>query len=389
MVTIPLINQNVKKLDAPPIPRIQQAAKGYGKEHGELIDLSQAVPGYSPPEALLNALSQSAGDRAYLGYGDIEGEPILRQAYAEDIEYTHETTVASEQVMITSGCNQAFVTAALTVAGSGQSILLINPWYFNHESTLAMFGIRTASFLVDASSGFLPDPIELANAITPDVRAIAIVSPNNPTGAVYPPSLLKSLFELCVARGIWMILDETYQDFLPEAHGQAHDLFSEDFGNHLIVVSSFSKSYCIPGHRLGVVITGQSAIQQMAKVMDNLQICAPRAPQAALAKCMSELKLWRANNRIEINRRALTLSSAMSMLPDWQIDAKGAYFAYVRHPWPEQSSLSVAERLARELGVVTLPGEFFGPDQGRYLRVAFANVVSDVLATLPRRLSCA
>ena len=72
---------------------------------------------------------------------------------------------------------------------------------------------------------------------------------------------------------------------------------------------------------------------------------------------------------------------------EWKIDAIGAYFAYGQHPWPEPSSLSVAERLARELGIVTLPGEFFGPEQSRYLRVAFANVVADVIATLPKRLS--
>jgi len=382
-----LFNPNIAKLDAPPIPRIQQAATSYRGEHGQVIDLSQAVPGYPPPDALLDALSVYAADRSCLGYGDIEGEPALRLAYAEDREHTHGGGVSPEKVMITSGCNQAFVTAALSVAGSGQSILLINPWYFNHESTLSMFGIHTVSFSVDASSGYLPDPIELIKAITPDVRAIAIVSPNNPTGAVYPAALIRSLFELCVSKGIWMILDETYQDFLPEAHGQAHDLFNEDFDNHLIVVSSFSKSYCIPGHRLGVVIAGQSTIEQMGKVMDNLQICAPRAPQAALAKCMSELKPWRASNRIEINQRAAALVSAMPTLPEWRIEAIGAYFAYVQHPWPEQSSLSVAERLARELGIVTLPGEFFGPEQSRYLRIAFANVVSDVLATVPRRLS--
>ncbi|MEE9335187.1 MAG: aminotransferase class I/II-fold pyridoxal phosphate-dependent enzyme [Granulosicoccaceae bacterium] len=113
----------------------------------------------------------------------------------------------------------------------------------------------------------------------------------------------------------------------------------------------------------------------------------PRIQQAALAKCMSDLESWRASNRIEINRRAATLLSAMATLPGWKIDAIGAYFAYVQHPWPEQSSLSVAERLARELGIVILPGEFFGPEQIRYLRVAFANVVSDVIATLPVRLS--
>ncbi len=77
----------------------------------------------------------------------------------------------------------------------------------------------------------------------------------------------------------------------------------------------------------------------------------------------------------------------MDALPEWRIDAMGAYFAYVQHPWADESSINVAEQLARDYGVVTLPGEFFGPGQERYLRVAFANVVSEVIALLPERLS--
>jgi len=122
--------------------------------------------------------------------------------------------------------------------------------------------------------------------------------------------------------------------------------------------------------------------------MDNLQICAPRAAQAALvAQCMPELDTWRAGNRTEINRRATALVSVMNTLPKWRIDAMGAYFAYVLHPWKDESSVTVAERLARENGVVTLPGEFFEPGQERYLRIAFANVESEVIALLRERLS--
>jgi aspartate/methionine/tyrosine aminotransferase len=125
----------------------------------------------------------------------------------------------------------------------------------------------------------------------------------------------------------------------------------------------------------------------MVKIMDNLQICAPRAAQAALAQCLPDLGTWRADNRSEINHRAATLVTAMEALPEWRIDAMGAYFAYVHHPWAGESSFQVAERLAREYGVLTLPGEFFGPAQDRYLRVAFANVASEVIAQLPGRLS--
>ena len=78
-----------------------------------------------------------------------------------------------------------------------------------------MFGVGVGLVNCPAERGFLPDPEALEAAITPDVRAFAIVSPNNPTGAVYPPALHRALFEICRRRGVWFILDETYRDFLP------------------------------------------------------------------------------------------------------------------------------------------------------------------------------
>lgn len=381
-----VFNRNILSLGVPPIPRIQRAARQYAGTHGKLIDLSQAVPGYPAPASLRQALADTAGDPAWLGYGPIEGESVLRQAYAADISTSHRGKLSPENVQITSGCNQAFVTAALSVASPGESILLVNPWYFNHQSTLAMFGIETSQVTVDANTGFLPDPDKVAAAIGPQVRALSIVSPNNPTGAVYPPELIRDLHSLCLSRGVWLILDETYQDFLPDGHGPAHDLFADGPADGLIALSSFSKSYCIPGHRLGAVLTDPVVIGQMAKIMDNLQICAPRAAQAALAQCMPALDDWRQSNRDEINLRAQALQQAMSEMPGWQIDAMGAYFAYVRHPWSQESSVAVAERLAHERGIVTLPGGFFGPGQEKHLRLAFANVTAQVISTLPRRL---
>lgn len=382
-----VFNPNILTLGVPPIPRIQRAAREFVGPREQLLDLSQAVPGYPAPDALLQALGRAASDPACLGYGAIEGEAVLRAAYAADVVRTHGGQLSADNVLVTAGCNQAFVTAALSVASPGQSVLLINPWYFNHQSTLAMFGIETAQMTVDASSGFLPEIDKVADAIGPDVRALAIVSPNNPTGAVYPPALLRALHELCVSRGIWLILDETYQDFLPSGHGPAHELFLDGAPEFLIALTSFSKSFCIPGHRLGAVVAAESVIEQMSKIMDNLQICAPRAPQVALAECLPTLDDWRAGNRARINQRAATLRQALAELPGWRIDAMGAYFAYVRHPWPQHSSVAIAERLARELGLVTLPGAFFGLAQEQYLRIAFANVSSAVIATLPQRLA--
>ncbi len=382
------VNPLIANLASPPVPEVQRWGNAYDGGFGPVIDLSQAVPGYPPHPDLLAWLADSAGSAAFAGYGAIEGEMPLRRAYAHHQANLYASKTGADNVHVTSGCNQAFVTAAMTVAGAGDSVLLTNPCYFNHETTLNMLGIGVRYVSCRTANGFVPDPEAVAEAISGDVRALALVSPNNPTGAIYPPALFAELFDLCRRRGIWLILDETYRDFLPNAEKPPHDLFSRrGWEDTFISLYSFSKSFCIPGHRLGAVTAGPQIVKHVAAIMDNLQICAPRAPQAAVARGLPALTDWREANRREIASRADVLRDVMAAAPGWRLDAIGAYFAFARHPFEGSGSRTVAEALARKAGVLTIPGGFFGEGQEDYLRLAFANADAGGLRRLGERLA--
>ncbi len=388
-MNLPAVNPLIDQLSAPPIPAVQAWARDYDGSHGPLIDLSQAVPGYPPHPDMLQFLGEAAGSLACAGYGPIQGEAVLRQAYAEHVASLYGASIEVHNVHVTSGCNQAFIAAIMCVAGSGDTVLTTDPFYFNHRSSLEMLGIKPASFPCVAENGFVPTVEDVRAALHPGVKALTLVSPNNPTGAVYPPELLGQIYALCRANGTWLILDETYRDFLPSAGEAPHVLFGEaDWPSHLIQLYSFSKSFCIPGHRLGAIVAGADMVSNIAKVMDNLQICATRAPQVAVARALAPLEAWRNENRKEIARRAAALRSVMAGVDGWRVEAVGAYFAFVRHPFDGVSSVTVAERLAKSLGIVTLPGVFFGEGQEAFLRFAFANAdVAGIEATgarLPR-----
>jgi aspartate/methionine/tyrosine aminotransferase len=383
----PHFNPLVERVSPPPVPSVVAWGKAYDGSKGRLIDLSQAVPGYPPHPDLLQWLSEAAASRDYTGYGAIEGEAVLREAYASHVSELYAAEVGSANIHITSGCNQAFISVAMAIAGAGDTLVLTNPFYFNHETTLSMLGIKTDLVRCDPALGFLPDIKAVEAALKPGVRALAIVSPNNPTGAVYPPDLLDQIAALCKRNGSWLIIDETYRDFLAEGQ-KPHNLFSgEGWQDTVIGLYSFSKSFCIPGHRLGAVTAGDDLIAQITKVMDNLQICAPRAAQVAVAKALPALDDWRNANRLEITRRADAMKAVMAALPAWKLEAIGAYFAYIRHPFAGQSSDAVAEKLAKQAGIVCLPGEYFGEGQTDYLRFAFANADSETIALLTARLS--
>ncbi|WP_455270563.1 aminotransferase [Rhizobium herbae] len=385
---MPYFNPLIAKLSPPPVPSVLAWAKAYDGSRGPLIDLSQAVPGYPAHPDMLNWLGETAASPAFTGYGAIEGEQVLRSAYAEHVSGLYNAPVSAENIHITSGCNQAFICSAMAIAGAGDTVLMTNPFYFNQETTLAMLGIDIELVPCDAAHGFLPDVDAIAAALKPGVRALALVTPNNPTGAVYPPALLRRIYDLCRANGTWLILDETYRDFLPEGSGAPHDLLTiEGWQDSLICLYSFSKSFCIPGHRLGAITAGPAVVEQVAKIMDNLQICAPRSAQAAVARAIPALGEWRAANRAEITTRAEALKQVMSKLKGWKLQAIGAYFAYIRHPYPDIRSEFVAEKLAKLAGIVCLPGDYFGEGQEGYLRFAFANADAPTILKLEERLS--
>ena len=384
---MPRLNPLVADLAPPPIPSVQAWARAYDGGLGPTVDLSQAVPGYPPHPELIALLRAAAANPSTAAYGPIEGERALRDALAADESTLYGAAIAADNIHITAGCNQAFICAALAVAEPGSRVLLSNPFYFNHETSLRMFGIGIGLVDCPAEGGFLPSLEALDEAITPDVRAFAVVSPNNPTGAVYPPALLADLLELCRRRGIWLILDETYRDFLPAEAKRPHDLFLRSgWGDGLISLYSFSKSFCVPGYRLGAVTASPTVVAEVAKIMDNLQICAPRVGQIAVAEALPRLGAWRETNRAEITLRANALKAAIAEADGWEIGAVGAYFAFVRHPFAGVPSARVAEELARRAGIVTVPGSYFGPGQDEYLRFAFANATAPTIGLLPARL---
>jgi aspartate/methionine/tyrosine aminotransferase len=237
-----ILSPRIRATEAPPIPAARAWAARYDGCAGPALDLTQAVPGYPPPPALLARLAEAAGSPACAGYGPIAGDASLRAALAEDISAFYGATVAPARVAITAGCNLAFAMAAGVLAGDGDAVLLPTPWYFNHRMALTMAGIRAIPVPTRAEDGFVPDPDRIAALIEEyRPRAVVLVTPNNPTGAIYPAEVIHRVAALCRQHGAFLLLDETYRDFLPG--GAPHRLFSNpEWGEVLIHLYSFSKA---------------------------------------------------------------------------------------------------------------------------------------------------
>jgi len=279
------------------------------------------------------------------------------------------------------------------LADAGDEVILPTPWYFNNQMTLDMLGMKTVCLHTRAEDGFVPSIEQCKTLITPKTRAICFVTPNNPSGAIYPPDVIMGFAKLAKAHGIALILDETYRGSI--AGTLPHRLFENtedwDWRSTIIHLFSFSKSYSIPGHRLGTVIASPEMIGHINTVLDCMLICAPRAIQLALAETIVDLRPFIMNNASALTSRHAAFRAHLPK--EWKIGSQGGYFAFVRHPFKNIPAIQVSERLAVETGVMTLPAEFFLSEEdskgesGRWVRFSVVNVDEEKVKTVCQRLS--
>lgn len=351
-----------------------------------LLNLSQAAPMDPPPEPLRAAMAEMLADPACHVYGPVLGLPDLRAEIADRWSQAYGGRIAPADVAVTPGCNMAFCAAMATLAGPGDAVLLPVPWYFNHKMWLDLQGIETIP--LPCGPDMLPDLEAAARLMGPRVRAVVLVTPNNPTGAEYPAETVAAFADLARRNGAALVLDETYRDF-DSRTGAPHALFADpDWRGTLVHLYSFSKAFRLTGHRVGALIAHPDRLAQAEKFLDTTAICAPQLGQRAALWGLRHLAPWVAGERAEVLRRRAAVREIFDALPGWRVLGAGAYFAYVRHPFPEPSD-RLAQRLVTEQSLLMLPGTMFSPEgQGRdQIRVAFANLGEAGIAEFGRRLA--
>ena len=377
---------------APPVMEARRWLDGVTHPEGRpLLNVSQAAPVEPPPAAMRAEMARIVVEEADAHlYGPVLGLPALRARIAQEWSADYGGPVEAAQVCITSGCNQAYAAAMMTLCAEGDEVILPLPYYFNHRMWNDMAGIRTVG--LPTGAGLLPEVAAAEALITPRTRAIALVTPNNPGGVEYPAAVVGAFFDLAEAHGIALILDETYRDFHARA-GAPHDLFTRpDWDRTLIQLYSFSKTYRLTGHRVGAMVTSAARLAEVEKFLDTVTICPNQLGQKAALWGMENLAQWRAGERAEILDRRAAIEEGFPRLAakGWRLLGCGAYFAYVEHPFPEASD-ALARRLVRDAGVLLLPGTMFMPGDvaagARHLRIAFANVDRAGIATLFDRLA--
>jgi aspartate/methionine/tyrosine aminotransferase len=352
----------------------------------ELIDLCQAVPDYAPAAELTAHLATLLDDPLTSKYSPDEGLPEVREALCAYYRRKYAAYISPANLCLTIGASQAFWLAGITLCRAGDEIVVQVPYYFDHVMALDMLGIRGVYAPFEEKSAGLPSPAVIESLITPKTRAILLVTPSNPTGAITPPEVLEELYNLARRRNIALILDETYNEFIPGGT-QPHNLFTRpEWGDHFVQIASFGKTYALTGYRAGMLAASPQFIHHALKAQDTMTVYQPQITQHAIRYGVEHLDDWVATNRDVMTRRHdLFRSEFMLSGNPFQLVASGAFFAWVRHPWPELTGRQAAKKVLDEAAILCLPGEVFGSGLEGYLRLAFGNIHVEVIPEAVRR----
>lgn len=380
------VNPSIHRIDAPPIMEAQTWIRP-GLRNRALLNLCQAVPNWPAAQELDAEVARLAHEAGTSLYTDIFGIAELRSAIAAHMAQDYAGRISADEVCVTSGCNQAFAAAMMAIAKAGDNAVVPVPYFFNHTMWLGMLGIEAR--LIPAISGPTthPRPEDAAALIDANTRAIILCSPNNPTGSIYPPQVIDAFFDLARARGVALVIDETYKDFRNDP-APAHNIFTKDgWQDAFIHLYSFSKVFSMTGYRAGSIIASTRILSEVEKILDCMSICAPHISQRAALFGLTSLGDWKRDKIAKMRGRLEALQQGFTRSGlKYELVSSGALFAYVKHPFTDETAKQVAMRLAGEHDVLCLPGSMFGPGQDDYLRIAFANAEASGMATLIDRL---
>ena len=362
--------------------------KELSHDGADVMDLAGGVPIFPPVASALRSARQALDDPATHLYGADAGLLSLREGLSRWLAEKDGIKVdPATEIMVTAGANQAFMLAVLTLLEPGDKVLLPSPFYFNHEMTVRIAGGVPVEVPLREETGFQLTLADLEPYLEMEPRMLVMVSPNNPTGAVYDPEELQHIARHLASRGVVIISDETYEHFVHEGAEHFSVGSLPECRSHVITIGSFSKTFSLSGWRVGYLLAESDFVQQAIKVQDSMLVCAPLISQKAALGALKTPLEELARRRSLMSEQRQLLARRLAKIPRlrWH-PTRGAYYAFV-HVEDNTDSAALATDVLETAHVATVPGSVYGHNGEGFLRLSYGSVNKVELEEACARLS--
>jgi alanine-synthesizing transaminase len=339
------------------------------------LNIGDPIPfGFKTPAHMLEAVEKAMRD-GHNGYGPSPGIMSAREAVAEDFT-ARGLPMTPDRVLLTAGTSEGIEIALNALANPGDEVLVPSPTYPLYTAVTAKIAAKTVYYRTDPRHGWLPDLDEIRSLITPKTRALVVIDPNNPTGAVYPEPIRRELIALASKHGFVLLADEVYGDLAYD--GATPPMARLDTSAPVISFGSLSKAYLAPGWRAGWMAVGTSprledVLAAVMKLADG-RLCATVPMQYAITAALRGDRSHQATFRQALRERAGVTVARLNAIPGISCVAPtGAFYAMPKVDLPPgRTDEDYVLALLREAGVLCVYGSGFGtrPEDG-FFRVVF------------------
>jgi aspartate/methionine/tyrosine aminotransferase len=358
-------------------PRIEaRAARGE-----DLVELHIGDTHVAPPEDARFARVDAPGfDAALYRYGAVSGLAALKDAFAEHLAgkgIGPRAVDPGRHVLVGCGATHAFFSAARAVLDPGDEVLVAAPYWPLAVGLLRSAGalpveVPLSSRLFDDSS---LDPGELFEAaLTPRTRAVYFATPNNPDGKVLAPAQLAAIARFAIARGLWVIADEVYADYVYDgAHASIARL--EGMAERTLTIYSLSKSHALAGARVGFAVAPEGVVEVARRVSTHTVFNVPVAAQRVAIAALRASPAWLEGSRRTYGEaRNAALAALAGSGVRWRVPEGGSYVFVDFAPVLGRQPLRALLERAVDRGVLVAPGEGFGEGYATWARLCFTSV---------------
>jgi aminotransferase len=340
-------------------------------KRGDCVYLHLGEPDFTPPRHVLEA-AKRALDEGRTHYGPDRGIPELRQLIARRISEVYGVDYSWEdEILVTAGGQAGLHIAVMALVNPGEEVIILVPYYPPYLVNVTLAGATPVFVPLQSQDGFVPDPVAVKAAMTPRTKALIVLSPNNPTGTVYPENVLRSIVEIACEREIAVISDEVYEAFVYDGARHRSLLSFPGAKECVVQVNSYSKTYAMTGLRVGYIAASSEKLIQFLKYHHTVNISANLPAQAACVTALTGPQDSVEKMRSAYESRRNLVLELLNDIPGIRCGTpNGAFYAFADIRELGIASLDFVQYLVKEAGVVLTNGSGFGCEG--FVRVSYA-----------------
>lgn len=385
------ISQRAQNTLPSPTLAITALAKSMKEQGIDVISFGAGEPDFDTP-AVISQAAIDAIKAGFTRYTPTAGIPALRQAIADKLQRDNGLSYEPAQIMVTCGAKHALFGIFQAICDPGDEVIIPAPYWVSYPEQVKLAGGVPVFVTADVASHFIPDPVKIAEAITPKTRAIVLNSPSNPTGAVFPEEVIRAIAEIAVKNNIYIVSDEIYEKMVYGTKHFSVASISDEVKKLTIVVNGMSKSNAMTGWRIGYAAAELELTKAMIRMQDQSTSNPTSIAQKAALAALQAPESLITDMVTAFHERRDVIVMLLNEIPGFTCPMPGGAF----YAFPDvsgvfgksyngkviSSSDDFAEYLLNEARVAVVPGRGFGMDNN--IRLSYACSMENIRKGLGR-----